>query len=282
MTSSVGAGASVARDGERDLKRMPVQMVSAPVRPGRRAFAPMCASLLALALGSAAFAQQPAPPAPQPKAAPQQPKAQAPKAAPKQQPPAQQAAPPAQPQQQASSDMTVIHSPWVKVCGKDQQPGAKETCLTIMEARLENGQFLAGAMFIEPENEPKKLLRITLPLGMQIPQGTRVILDQEQPISGRYLACLPNGCMADFEVDGAFVGKVKKGQSIILQGINLYGQTASYPLPLAEFAKANEGPATDPKAFQENHQKLQDELQKRGEQMRERLQKQNGGAAPSR
>ena len=89
--------------------------------------------------------------------------------------------------------------------------------------------------------------------------------------------------MADFEVNADFVGKLKKAQNITLQGINLPGQAASYPIPLAEFAKANEGPATDPKKFEEDQKKLQEELQKRAEQARERLQKQNGGApAPSR
>jgi invasion protein IalB len=263
---------------------MSVPRVSAPVRPVRRAFAPIAVSALTVLLCSAAWAQQPPPPAQAPKATPQ-PKAPAPapKAAPKQQP-APQAAPQPQQQQQQQQQAggEVIHSPWMKVCGKDNNPTGKQTCLTIMESRLENGQFLAGAMFIEPDGEPKKILRITLPLGMQIPQGTRVVLDQEQPLSGQYIACLPNGCMADFEVDSAFVGKVKKGQNIALQGINLHGQMSSYSLPLAEFAKANEGPATDPKEFEATNKKLQDELQKKAEQVRERLQKQNGAAAPSR
>jgi invasion protein IalB len=257
---------------------MPVPLMSAPVRPVRRVFAPLAVLVLALTLCSAAFAQQP----PQPKAAPH-PKAPPPKAAPKQQPAAQPAPPPqAQPQQQQpGGNLQVIYSPWSKVCGHNDQPGAKTTCLTIMEAHLETGQFLAGAMFIEPEGETKKLLRITLPLGMQIPQGTRVILDQDQPMSAPYVVCLPNGCMADYQIDAAFLGKAKKGQNVVLQGINLNSQTASYPLPLADFAKANEGAPTDPKEFEEKHRKLQEELQKRAEEARERLQKQ-GAAAPSR
>jgi invasion protein IalB len=255
---------------------MPVPKLSAAAWPVRRAFALLAVPVLALALSPAALAQQP----PQPKAAPQ-PKAPAPKAAPKQQPAPQAAQPPAQ-QQQAGGNLSVIYSPWSKVCGQNDQPGAKSTCLTIMEAHLETGQFLAGAMFIEPEGESKKLLRITLPLGMQIPQGTRVILDQDQPLSARYVVCLPNGCMADYEVDAAFLAKAKKGQNIVLQGINLHSQTASYPLPLADFAKANEGPGTDPKEFEAKHRKLQEELTKRAEQARERLQKQDGAATSSR
>src|SRR5262249_11820406 len=213
-----------------------------------------------------------------------------PKAAPKQQPAPQaqpaQPAPQGQPQQQAGGDqMPVIYSPWTKFCGKDQnQQGAKETCLTVKEARLETGQFLPGAALIEQDSGQRKIFRIALPLGMQLPQGTRLVVDQDQPLSGRYIVCLPNGCMADFEVNTEFVGKLKKGQQVVLQGINLPGQAASYPLPLADFAKANEGPATDPKKFEEDQKKLQEELQRRAEEARKRLEKQNGGApaAPSR
>ena len=121
---------------------------------------------------------------------------------------------------------------------------------------------------------------------MQIPQGTRLTVDQDQPMNGRYIICLPNGCMADFEVNAEFVGKLKKGQSMVLEGINMHSQRASYPLPLGDFAKANEGPPTDPKKLEEDQKKLQDELQRRADEARKRLERQNGtppgGAAPTR
>lgn len=206
----------------------------------------------------------------------------APKQAPKQQPAPQQPAQQQPQQQQAQPEqLPVVYSPWTKFCGKDQQAGAKETCLTVKEARLETGQFIAGAALIEQEGEQKKVLRITLPLGMQLPQGTRMIVDKEQPITGRYIVCLPNGCMADFEVNAEFVGKLKKGQTLMLQGINLPGQAATYPLPLGDFAKANDGPPTDPKVFEEQQKKLQEELQRRAEEARKKLQSGQPGAAPA-
>jgi invasion protein IalB len=264
---------------------------SAPARPVRRAVIHLAAAVSVVALAGAAFAQQPAPAPGAPKAAPAAPKPAAPKApapaAPKGPTQAAPAAPGAQPQpqQQAGGEqMPVVYSPWTKFCGKDQQPGAKEVCLTVKEARLETGQFLAGAALIEQQGEEKKIFRITLPLGMQLPQGTRVVVDSDQPVAGRYIVCLPNGCMADFEVSTDFVGKLKKGQNMVLQGINLPGQAASYPIPLTDFAKANEGPPTDPKVFEEQQKKLQEELQRRAEAARQRLQQQNGtpGAAPPR
>jgi invasion protein IalB len=263
-------------------------IVFAPVRPARRT-ATCIATVATLALGtSVALAQQPQPiqPVPAPKASPAprpvQPaqKAPAPTKQPQQQP-AQQAPAPGGEQQAQTDQPPVVYSPWTKFCGKDNNPQAKEVCLTVKEARLETGQFLAGAALIEQAGEEKKLFRITLPLGMQIPQGTRMLLDAEQPMTGRYIVCLPNGCMADFDVTAEFVGKLKKGKSITLQGINLPGQAASYALPLADFAKANEGPATDPKKFEEDQKKLQDELQKKAEEARKRLQASPQGAAPA-
>ena len=253
----------------------------ASARPARR-MATCIAAIVALGT-TAAVAQQPAPqpPVPAPKASPAprpvQP-AQKQPTPPAKQPQQQQTAPqiPGQPgadQQQAQGEQPpVVYSPWTKFCGKDNNPQAKEVCLTVKEARLETGQFLAGAALIEQTGEEKKLFRITLPLGMQLPQGTRMILDKEEPLTGRYIVCLPNGCMADFDVTKDFVGKLKKGQQIVLQGINLPGQAASYLLPLADFAKANEGPATDPKQFEADQKKLQEELQRKAEEARKRLQ----------
>ena len=231
---------------------------------------------LALLGTSFAAAQQPAPAPKAPAPAAKQPAPKQPAKAPVPAVPAEAAAP--TPEQQ----MPVVYTPWTKFCGKDQNnPQAQEVCLTVKEARLETGQFLAGAALIEQAGQEKKLFRITLPLGMQLPQGTRMILDKEQPMLGRYVVCLPNGCMADFDVAADFVGKLKKGQQITLQGINLPGQAASYVLPVGtEFVKANEGPATDPKVFEDQQKKMQDELQKKAEEARKRLQATPAPGAP--
>jgi invasion protein IalB len=145
-------------------------------------------------------------------------------------------------------DPSVVYSPWTKFCFRDEKsPRVKETCLTVKQASLQNGQFVAGAALMEPVGEEWKVLRITMPLGMQLPQGIRVLLDSDQPMTGRFGVCLPNGCSADFEVNAEFVNRLKRGQKIVLQGVNQPGQARSFALPLAEFAKANEGPPAEPK-----------------------------------
>jgi invasion protein IalB len=168
--------------------------------------------------------------------------------------PQQQPAPPAAPapQPQAAPLPPIVYSPWTKVCPKQppNAPAIKPVCLTLKEGRLETGQFVAGAAVIEQQGEERRMLRITMPLGLQLAPGTRLTLDTEQPASAPYVVCVPNGCMADYQVDVAFVGKLKKGHQILLQGVDQTNQVVSIPLPLTEFAKAIDGPPTDPEAFE--------------------------------
>ncbi len=192
--------------------------------------------------------------------------AQQPKAAPKSTQPAAPARSPA-----ADEKPPLVYSAWTKVCGKEKQANAKEVCLTVREARLDNGQFIASVALIEPAGEPKKILRITVPLGMQLSVGTRVLVDRGQASVGQYIACFPNGCMADFEANSSFIGQLKTGKTLWLQTINIGGEPASYPMPLDEFVKVNEGPPTDPKVFEAQQQKLEQELQRRAEETRSKL-----------
>ena len=262
---------------------------SAPALPASRMltaitkFIGVLAAAVALTAGSA-FAQQPAAPGPAPaakpaapakKPAPVKPAAPAAPAAPA--PEAQQQAP-AQAQGEQQQQVQLIYSPWTKFClkGQNNEPNAKQVCFTGKDARIESGMPVVAAVLIEPEGEPKKLLRVTLPLGMQLVHGTRVIIDQNQPMTAPYVICFTNGCMADYDASGDLIAKLKKGQGLVIQAINSTGQPISLVLPLADFGKAYDGPPTDPKVFEEQQKKLQEELQRRADEARKKLESQQG------
>ena len=247
---------------------MTYRNASAPVRPVSRTLAAIVhtaligTALAAVTVGSPALAQQ-KPPAKKPAAA-----APAPQAAPQA---------PAQGDQQAQQPVQLIYSPWTKFCLKNQNdPNSKQVCFTGKDARIESGMPVVAAVLIEPEGEPKKILRVTLPLGMQLIHGTRVIIDQNQPMTAPYVICFTNGCMADYEATADMINKMKKGQGLVVQAINSTGQPISLVLPLSDFAKAYDGPPTDPKVFEEQQKKLQDELQKRADEARQKLEQQQG------
>jgi invasion protein IalB len=161
---------------------------------------------------------------------------------------------PKQPPQAQPEAPQLIYSPWTKFCPKGQEAKAKQVCFTGKDGRVESGQPVVAAVLIEPEDEPRKILRITLPLGMSLQPGTRVIIDQGQPMTAPYVICFNNGCMADYEASVALINTMKKGQGLIVQGINGAGQAISLVLPLSDFAKAYDGPPTDQKELQRRNE----------------------------
>jgi invasion protein IalB len=261
---------------------MNFRILAAPVRPRGRVSALLAATALSAAIlvsGAQAQTPAPAPGAPAaapkakaaPKAAPKAPAAPAPTAQAPAQPPAAAGAPPAAGGQPADQQVQLIYAPWTKFCIKGQEAGAKQVCFTGKDGRIESGQPVIAAVIIEPEGEPKKILRVTLPLGMQLVHGTRVIVDANAPAQSPYVICFANGCMSDYEVTPELLANMKKGQNLVVQAINSNGAPLTLPLPLAEFAKAYDGPPTDPKEFEATQKKLQEELQKRAEEARKKL-----------
>lgn len=220
--------------------------LAASVGPRGRIVAALAATALAVSLVPPALAQAP--------------KAKAPAAA---------------PQAQQQQQIQLIYAPWTKFCLKGKGPNAKQVCFTGKDGRIESGQPVIAAVLIEPQDGGKKILRVTLPLGMQLVDGTRIIIDSHPPLRSPYVICFANGCMSDYSATPELMNELKTGKNLIVQAINANGAPLTLPLPLQEagggFAKANEGPPTDPKKFEEAQKKLQLELQKRAEAARKKL-----------
>jgi invasion protein IalB len=154
----------------------------------------------------------------------------------------------------------IIYSQWVKFCGKTN-PDPKEICLTAKETRLDNGQFVAGAALIEEVGAEKKLLRVSAPKSLRGYASVRVAVG-DQTRAGAFSQCVPNGCFADFPVDADFVAQLKSAPYLQLESADAPWPSPKYQLSLDDFARAYNGPPTDPR----------EDWQRRGEEQRRRLQ----------
>jgi len=175
----------------------------------------------------------------------------APKAQPKAKP---KAAPSPTPQAQQGGQPDLTYSFWTKVCQKGPEANAKQVCFLARDARVESGMPVAVVVLVEPEGEAKKL-RVTLPLGVLLQPGTRVIIDNGQPLTGPYVICLPNGCMAEYDASDELITQMKSSQNLHVQGINGSRQPINIPMPLTDFAKAYDGPPIDPKELEQQEKK---------------------------
>lgn len=203
--------------------------------------------------------------------------------------------PQAQPQQQqapqaqapGADQAQLIFSPWVKLCNKDPDPNAKRICVTVKDGRVESGLLVVSVALIEMEGEQRKLVRVSMPYGVALTHGTRLIVDQGTPATSPFVTCLPpvvppGGCIADYEASADMINRMKKGQLLTVQAIHMNGQAMSPQLALNDFAKAYDGPPTDPKVFEAQQKKLQEELQKRADAARKKLEGQQPAAPAQR
>src|SRR5215472_15728896 len=87
----------------------------------------------------------------------------APKAQPKAKP---KAAPAPTPQEQQGGQPDLTYSFWTKVCQKGPEANAKQVCFLARDAHTESGVPVVLVVLVEPEGDAKKLLRVTLPLGV--------------------------------------------------------------------------------------------------------------------
>ncbi|MDP4023689.1 invasion associated locus B family protein [Methylobacterium sp. NEAU 140] len=174
---------------------------------------------------------------------------------------------------------------WTKVCGKDQGTGT-DICYTTRDFVSDQGQPVLAVAVYEMKNPAQKqevrVVRYLLPLGLLLQPGIRFNVDNQAATPGRFAVCFPNGCFAEAGgVEAGVVAAMKKGTTLNVSVQNQTQREVTFAVPLAGFGKAFDGPAIDPKVLEEQQKKLQAELEKRSEDMRKKLETQQGGAAPA-
>jgi invasion protein IalB len=163
--------------------------------------------------------------------------------------------------QNGQPQVQLIASPWTKYCAqgptaKLSEIRTKEVCFTASDAHLTSGEKIVIALVIEPEGIDKKVLRVTLPLGVALVPGARVVVDENEAMTAPYVVCLAkNGCMADYPADDDLIAKLKKGRSLAIQAFDK-GRPIGFTLPLTDFAKAYDGPPSDPTGLNEQQGSL--------------------------
>lgn len=153
---------------------------------------------------------------------------------------------------------------WVKLCSPDPQT-KKDICQTSRDLRAETGQTLASVALRE-DKSGKKILIMAIPPGMQIQPGVRVVVDQQPPIAAKFSVCFPNVCLVETEATEALIGSMKKGTTLNLQALNVQARGVVFPIALSGFGKAYDGKPLDPKVYQDEQKKLQDELKRKADE----------------
>lgn len=152
-------------------------------------------------------------------------------------------------------------SAWVKLCetAPDLSDPKKKlnVCLTHHE-RLDGntGRVLVSAAIREVDGQDKKALMVMVPLGMALPPGVQVKVDENEPVKLQYTLCHAAGCTAEAEATQAVIDDMKKGKRVVVAAINLAGKAIGFPVPLTGFDKALTGKPVDNEKYKEARKRL--------------------------
>jgi invasion protein IalB len=155
---------------------------------------------------------------------------------------------------------------WQKVCGpvKDQQE-----CHTSRQRLTATGQAIAQVMLIERGD--KKLMQIAVPPITLIQPGVQVKIDTQEAVGVKYVVCTPGECLALGEINPEFIGKLKKGNKLVISMLNPQGKPVNFDMSLAGFTAVYDGPGIDPAQAQANQQRLEAELKRKADEARQQL-----------
>jgi invasion protein IalB len=83
-------------------------------------------------------------------------------------------------------------------------------------------------------------MRVIAPLGVLLPPGVSLRIDDTDAGRLNFLQCLPNGCVAQLALDDALIGKLKSGKTATLGIFQTPEQGVGIQAPLAGFKEAYE------------------------------------------
>lgn len=176
---------------------------------------------------------------------------------------------------------------WLKVCGLD--PSVNKTiCYTTRDFVAENNQPVMAVAVYSIKEEPRRFVRILVPLTFLIQPGIRFSAEGTQPVNARFQICLPQGCFVEGELNEATINGLKKATTLRIDMQNQIGQEVNFEVPLAGFGKAYDSAGIDQEALARMQQGQApapaaapqgggnaDDLKRRGEEMlRQRQQQQ--------
>lgn len=181
------------------------------------------------------------------------------------------AAAPQQPAGPARVELQPSQSDWTKVCGKDAAAG-KEICYTTRDfgTAADQPPVLALAVY-DVKGDDERIVRLLMPVGLMLKPGFRFTVDKGAAQTGTFEICFPNGCFAESKVKGPTIDSMKKGTVLNVSVKNQVNTEVTFALPLTGFGKAFDGAPIDPKVLEDQQKKLGEELQKRAEEERKKL-----------
>jgi invasion protein IalB len=132
------------------------------------------------------------------------------------------------------------HGDWETRC--ETPPGAShEQCAAVLSVVDQDRPNLTLVIIVLNTADRKaRLMRVIAPLGVLLPPGVSLRIDDQDAGRLNFLQCLANGCIAQLALDDKLIDKLKSGKTATLGIFQTPEQGVGVPAPLAGFKETYE------------------------------------------
>ena len=157
--------------------------------------------------------------------------------APKSKTPAAQATPAPSPSPSASPPASATPG-WAARCSSANRDAPLECAIEQNAILTKTGQLFVVVNIRVPGDTRAPVAFVQLPLGLNLPAGAKVQVDDGKTVDVPIQTCENSGCYASTPVSPELLGALKSGKQLKVSFQNLAKETITVPMPLNDFAAA--------------------------------------------
>jgi invasion protein IalB len=115
-------------------------------------------------------------------------------------------------QASAQGAVKAVHGDWDLRC--DTPAGAQnEQCVIMQFVTAEDRENVGlSVVVMKTADKQSRILRVLAPLGVLLPRGLGLRIDDQDMGTTGFIRCLPNGCVSEVLMDDALIGQLRSGK----------------------------------------------------------------------
>src|SRR6202022_1811639 len=151
---------------------------------------------------------------------------------------AQPAATPATPQADPAPANAPAPPGWAARCTSTSRDAPLECAIEQTAVLSKTGQLIVLVNIRVPSDTHTPVALVQLPLGLNLPVGAKLQVDDGKAVDLQIQTCENRGCYASTPIAPELLAALKSGKQLKVSFQNLAKETITIPIPLADFTTA--------------------------------------------
>jgi invasion protein IalB len=130
-----------------------------------------------------------------------------------------------------------VHGDWQIRC--DTPPGAQNEQCALMQSATAEDRPNAGltVIVLKTSDQKARLMRVVAPLGVLLPSGLGLKIDNNDVGRAGFVRCLPNGCVAEVVMEDKLIEQMRNGQTSTFIIFQTPEEGIGFPMSLKGFGE---------------------------------------------